>query len=538
MNSAPRFSDLLQDRLDRNPAAVAFVQDDNIVTVASFADLMDRSVAWLKRHNIAAGDRVAIWMVNRVEWLALLFALARIGAIAVSVNTRYRSEEVEQLLKRTRARMLVTHHQIQRIDFLEILSRIDPAALSDLENVAIVGEAAPAGYSACEWPLITFDVNQIEADIGVDGSSPDDVTILFTTSGTTRAPKLVMHPQRTIADHARRCAVAYRLDTADTCLLCMLPLCGVFGLNSTLAGFAADIPVVLQEVFEAKAAAALIVEHRVTHTFGSDEMYQRLCDVSISERPFPTARFFGFGAFTSSFSDVSRQCWRRGMPLYGMYGSSEVLALFSRQPDHLPLDQKLEGGGWPVAGTEANIRIRDTASGSLLPPGRSGEIEIKAPGNFIGYFEDPGATASAVVDGYFRTGDLGHLRPDGTFVFETRLGDAMRLGGHLVSPIEIEEILKTFDEIDDVHVVATTIAGKPRVAAFVVAAKACVPTRESIALRLLGKVADFKIPARVWLVDHFPQTEGANGNKTARVKLREIAQQKIDAEPHDAGTHS
>jgi len=523
---------LIEQRLEASPDATAFIEGERIITVAQFHAQCMQALAWLQAQGVRRGDRVAVWLVNRTEWLALLFALARLGAVLVSVNTRYRSEEVSHILGKSGARLLVCQPGFRKIDFVDILRGIAPDALPALEGIVVVDAGDDTAGTLLGRPVARFPGHDDGACAGsvpaADGFDPGEVTILFTTSGTTKGPKLVMHPQRTLVDHAHRCARAYGLDQPDAVMLALLPFCGVFGLNGVLAAFAAGAPAVLMDAFDGEAAAGLAQRHRVTHTFGSDEMYQRMADAAEGERPFPAARLFGFGAFTSSFGEYARQAWSRGIPLVGLYGSSEVLALFSSQPLELPVDARIEGGGRPVAAMLAQVRVRDTESGELLPPGRSGELEILAPSNFLGYFNDPQATAAVVLpDGFFRTGDLGHLRDDGTFVYETRMGDAIRLGGFLVNPVEIEAVLKRLDSVADAQVVAVEIEGRLRVVAFVIPRPGCMPAEADLIAQMAAQTASFKVPARIWFVDQYPVTQSSNGVKTQRNKLRDMAIERL-----------
>lgn len=519
---------LIEHRCEAAPDAIALIDGDTRITYAEFRALCCRTTALLQSEGVVSGDRVAVWLVNRVEWLALLFALARIGAMLVSVNTRYRSEEVSHILEKSGARSLVLQPNFRKIDFAGILAGMAASSMPALEKIIVIDGADQTAATLLGRPVVPFETGPAASQCDGTTSDPDDGAILFTTSGTTKGPKLVMHPQRTLVDHAWHCARAYGLDKPDAVMLAMLPFCGVFGLNGALAALAGGAPVVLMETFDGPAAAQLIQRHRVTHTFGSDEMYSRVMGAVPDARPFPCARFFGFGAFTSSFAEDARQAWKRDIPLFGLYGSSEVLALFSAQPANLPINARIEGGGMPAAGDAARIRIRDTDSGKLLPAGQSGEIEILAPSNFLGYFNDPDATAAAVhTDGYFRTGDLGHLREDGTFVYETRMGDAIRLGGFLVNPVEIEEVLKRLAGVADAQVVAVEIDGQMRVVAFVVRTDDAQPSENELIERTRALVAPFKVPARIWFVDAYPVTLSSNGVKTQRNKLRETAIERM-----------
>ncbi len=515
---------LVESRALTAPASVAFIVDAREVTAAQFHELCARTVSWLDKQGVARGDRVAVWMVNRMEWLALFFATARLGAILVPINTRYRSDEVTYILKKSGASMLCLQPGFRKIDFADILTRVDSADLPALKKVVVLDadDAAPAPILGCD--SVRFNAQSAEPTQSIDSSDPNTCAIVFTTSGTTKGPKLVMHPQRTLVDHARRCARAYDLDQAGAVVLAMLPFCGVFGLNVALAGLAAGAPIVMVDTFDATPTAQLLREHQVTHTFGSDEMIRRLAEAVPGDRPFPSLRFFGFGAFTSSFNEYATQAWQRGIPLFGLYGSSEVLAIFSAQHGGLPVTERIEGGGRPVAGQEAHIRIRDVENGQLLPEGESGEIEIRGPSNFIGYYNDPTSTAEAVSDdGYFRTGDIGYLRGDGSFVYKTRKGDAIRLGGFLVNPVEIEEVIKRLHGVADAQVAAIDINGSTRVVAFVIAAPGAKPTESAVIAETAAIVAPFKVPARVWFVDEYPVTMSSNGMKTQRNKLRDMA---------------
>lgn len=531
-----RFSALIQARLAVDPQAPAFVHSEGVTTVASLAHQVQCMTTWLRSVGIGPGDRVAVWLVNRVEWLALLMAAGRIGATVAAVNTRYRRGEVAHILRTSGARLLVTQLPHQRLDFLAILADLDPAKVPDLQQLAVLGNGSATPTDVTDlaaglaWPLVPLNWEQCAPDGGQDDSDSDATVVLFSTSGTTKAPKLVMHPQRTLVEHALRCAAAYRLDAPGACLLTLLPLCGAFGLNSTLAAFAAGAPVVLPALFEAEEAAALLVRHSVTHCFGSDEMVRRLAESSAAAQPFPSLRFFGFGAFTSNFSEIAQACCARGIPLHGLYGSSEVLAVFSAQSSGAPLVQRLEGGGVPVAGAQARIRIRDEATGQLLPPGQSGQIEIQAPSLFLGYYGDPAATMEAMTEGYFKTGDLGHLRPDGSLVFETRLGDAVRLGGNLVNPAEIEELLQRNPGVREAQVVAVPIQGQNRPVAFIVPEAGGGPETAVLLDQLRQTIANYKVPQRVWSLAAFPLTQGSNGNKISRAQLRQMAQERLAAE--------
>ncbi len=494
--------------LTDRPSGLAFIEGEHAYTYADLQLLAGRARAWLAAQGIGRGDRVAVWLVNRSEWLALLFALGSLGATLVAANTRYRAAELEYLLSRSKARLLVMQRDFRNIDFDAVLKGVAPQHLPPVAHLA-------AGFAPHD-PL--------DAPSGAD---PAAIAALFTTSGTTRGPKLVMHPQRTLALHACRVASAFGLGERGARLLAAMPYCGVYGLCAALAALAGGAPIVNMETPEGDAAAELVRKHAVTHIFASDELYRRMGRAVPGGNPFPSARVFGYAAFQPGALELAREAWSRRMPLCGLYGSSEVQALFSVQPPESPLDERIEPGGLP-ASPDAEVRVRELDSGRIAAPGTSGELEIRAPTNFIGYLDDADATGGAMTDdGFFRTGDIGRMRADGSFVYETRKGDAIRLGGFLVNPAEIEDLLKRIPAIADVQVTALEIAGQTRSVAFVVPAPGASLAEAGVIDAARAIMAGFKVPARVWFVEGFPTAQSANGTKIQRARLREMARERL-----------
>ena len=511
--------------LDRGaPDDIAFVVDDAAVARAAFARMVERTSAWLVAQGVGRGDVVAVWLVNRIEWLALLFAAARVGALIAAVNTRYRAADVAHVVGLSGAKLLVLEPGFRAIDFPAILAGVDRAAVPALEKLAIVG----AGEIASRWPCVRFDAFD---HAGVAAPAPqsdfDAPVLLFATSGTTRGPKLVAHSQATLAGHALSIDSALGLSARDHSLLAMLPFCGTFGMASVLAFFAAGVAIHALEAFDAGPALRILQECRITHAFGSDEMFRRILALTDAARPFPHAQLFGFAAFQPVWRESAFEADRRGLPMRGLYGSSEVQALFSIGRADAPFGDRTECGGWPMS-PQAKVRVRDAGTGQLVGPGVSGELEISAPSRFLGYYRNSEATAAAIADdGFFRTGDIGRLRADGSFIYETRAGDAMRLGGFLVGPGEIEDELKSCDGVADAQVVSVDLKGQSRCVAFVIPKAGACPSEDALIAHLRNRLAGYKVPARVFFIDAFPVADSANGVKIQRAKLRAMAMERI-----------
>lgn len=526
MRQGERLTDILDARLTREPQATAFVFDGRALSVADFARAADNAAAFLEAQGLGAGDCCAVWLVNRLEWMALLFGAARIGVTIAAVNTRYRSADLAHVLKKSGARMLVMEPGFRAIDFPAILREMDKSAAPALEKLCILGEADKGDG---RWPTVAcpdfLAGTRKPARLSQDSNAP---LLLFTTSGTTKGPKLVAHSQTTLGRHARDIARALEIDARNDRLLALLPFCGTFGMVNVLAAFAAGARVHVLEAFDAQPALALMRSEKITLGFGSDEMFRRMLSQTDEAKPFPHARLLGFAAFQPGWREFAVEAEARGAPLHGLYGSSEVQALFSVGPSDAPLAQRIEGGGRPVS-PQAIVRVRNLETGELAGPGQSGEIEIDAPSRFLGYYGDPQATAAATTpDNFFRTGDIGHLTGDGRFVYETRAGDAMRLGGFLVGPGEIEDELKMLEGVADAQVVAVDLAGQARCAAFVIPRDGAALDEGALVAALKAKLAGYKIPARIFFIDAFPVTESANGTKIQRAKLRDMAMARLE----------
>jgi fatty-acyl-CoA synthase len=501
---------------ERNASALAVTDAAATLTWRALLDRVLRVAGGLRKAGVGPDSRVALWLPNGGDYLAAIFACARLGALAVHINTRFRAAEVGGLLRRTRAVALVTQWGFAPVDFPAIFS-----ALPREDRAALRCVLAPQG-SVSAATLVGLPVLPLEgdaADAGRDEATSEAPCLTFTTSGTTSGPKLVLHDQQTIAGHAADVARRLGLDAEDAVLFGAVPFCGTFGNAAAMAAAAGGAHIVCVAQFDGAAAAASIRRHRITHLIGGDDMFGRLATAS-GGRSFDSVRFSGFAAFHSSAAVSIAAAEAVGLRPRGLYGSSEVQALFSIADG----EHRLRGGGMPV-NERARIAVRDPDTGTALPHGASGELWIDAPSRFVEYLDNPSATARAIdADGMFRTGDLAHL-VDAGFIYEARIGDAMRLGGFLVNPEEIEAVIQAQPGVAAVQVVsASRCGGDPVPVAFVRPCAGAVLQEAALRASCLQQLARFKVPERIVVVDDFPIVESPNGAKVQKVRLREIAE--------------
>ncbi len=462
------------DLFDRSSSRF-ILPDGTSVTCATIRERGCGLAARWRADGLARGDRVAIWLPNGFTYLDVLVACAAGRFVAVSVNTRFSLAEARALIARSGAKVVVD----------------------------------------ADWsrPVAPDGTTELEAPESVDPF------IVFTTSGTTSRPKMVLHTQGSIAVHGRDAAVGLGY-TADDVVLLTMPLCGTFGLSSLTAALAANSTIVVEDHFDAGETAGRIVHHRITAVNGSDDMYHRLL---LGGADLSTIRLGGYARFNSSLEGIVARAEQAGATLTGLYGMSEVQALFSARDPSGPASWRSLAGGAMVS-ADAAFRIVD------------GELWLRGPSLFRGYLAEGGdgidteLTDAAFTDGWFRTGDVAEGPAESnarnrTFTYITRMGDALRLGGFLVSPAEVEQRVLEVPGVDQALVVAVDLPTGARPVAFVVAPEGV--DEAAVIEHCEANLARYKVPVKVIVIDAFPVTPSANGNKIQNVKLREMAAEAL-----------
>lgn len=508
----------------------ALIERDRPVTYAHLLEETRRVAAGLASLGVSAGDRVALWLPNVPAWIATFFACAQLGAIAVAVNTRFRSRELADIVGRSGCKVLVYWPGFRRADFAGVLDACVPGDFPALSSVVVYaeeGDAVPA--SAIGRPAVPYASLERSAPLLTSVAAPGTGCAIFTTSGTTKAPKFVLHDQQTLAGHAFDVVRGFGLDEASVSFLAP-PLCGVFGACNALAAIAAGRPLVMLPSWDAAEALRQMDKHGVTHFNATDDAIAQLLDQTPRTPVLPGVTFVGYAAFNPAMDDLVARADARGLKVVGLYGISEIQALFARQDENASIEDRMLAGGRPV-NAEAKVRARDPDSGEVLPHGESGELEFLAPGSrMVEYFGDASATASAITpDGWYRSGDLGYAQADGRFVFLARMGDALRLGGFLVSPLEIEGVVQEVDGIEGCQVVGVMQGSALKPVGFVTLEAGARLDESAAIAQVAAKLARYKVPVRLFSIDAFPVTEGTNATKIQKHRLRDLAVQKMSA---------
>jgi fatty-acyl-CoA synthase len=512
----------LSELLIRRVAAggVAIIDRDKFIYPAAL-DLESKRVAQgLHDLGVREGDRVALWLPNVPSWLTTFFACGRLGAIVVAVNTRFRSNELADIVARSGAKVLIYWPGFRGIDFEGILHDAGADALKGLTAIIAYDEesAAPPERTVLGRRVKSFRDLASCPPYARDHARPELGCLIFTTSGTTKLPKFVLHSQLSIASHAAEAARGFGFDAPGVRGLLPVPMCGTFGMSNALMPFAMGKALVMMPTFDAQQAANAIRKHQVTHVPATGDIVAQLLHVSKEPIPYPSVRIvLGVRAGQA----VPAQA--RGLKLIGIYGSSEMQAVLSRQPYDAPPAHREIGGGRLVNAT-TQVRACNTETGRILPHGEQGELQFKGTSCMMGYFGNPEATAAAFTrDGFFKSGDLGYTVADGEYVFISRIGDVLRLAGFLVNPLEIEAVLDAHPTVAVSQVVGIDGPRGAVPVAFVLPKPGANVDEAALIAHCKKQIANYKVPHHVLPIAEFPFTASANGNKIQKAKLREMA---------------
>jgi acyl-CoA synthetase (AMP-forming)/AMP-acid ligase II len=453
----------------------------------------------LRSVGLRRGDRIAAFLPNGGLPVELLLAAARIGAVTVGVNTRYRIDDLRHVLTRARPRLLVSADSFLGIDFHDVVG----PALEGLAHRPVV-----------LWPDQVEELRAAAAMLE-DDADPTDLLVAFTTSGTTGAPKLAAHTHETTVAHLQAAARSLQVRPGSTGLM-TLPVCGTFGFVALLAVLAGGGKMVVPPRFEPASAARLVERYAVTHLNGSDDM---LLAVVEQGRTVSSWSQGVQAEFTGRGLEAVRAAETVGARVTGVYGSSETFAFLARwHPDDEVAVRGRNGG---ILVDEAmEVRAVDATTGRPVPAGQVGELQLRGPSVLGAYLEPEADVAPPLTaDGWWPTGDLGTVESPRSFVYLARLGDALRLAGFLTDPAEIEQHLLRHDAVTGASVVgAHARSGGDVAIAFVTSAR---PTNEEELLEHCRRgLANYKRPARVIIVDRFPVVDGANGVKIRKADLR------------------
>ncbi len=467
------------------------------VTVGELEARSARAAALLAARGVGRGDRVAIQLPNVPAFADFYFAVLRSGAVVVPVNPLLRAAESAYTMEDAEARVLIAWHGAE-----------PPAAGPD--PVEVIRIAEPFGGDVLDG---------FEPDPTVVDVDPEETAVILYTSGTTGRPKGAELTHRNLGLNTRAVVAALGIGPDDV-LLGTLPLYHSFGQTCTLnASIAVGARLALLTRFDAEAAVELVEREGVTILMGVPTMLAGIAAAAADHGPFPGLRIVASGGAPLPREQAENFERVTGVPVLDTWGLSETspAATLNR-----PGAARVGSVGKPIEGVEVQVVGED---GKELPAGETGQLAIRGHNVMKGYWRRPEATAEAITpDGWFLSGDLGRLDEDGYVYVVGRLKDMIIRGGLNIYPREVEEVLHRHPAVSEAAVVGVPDErlGEEVGAAVVLAPGAGAEPAE---LRdwLKQRVAPYKYPRHVWIVDELPK------GPTGKILKREIHQPEDDA---------
>ncbi|MFI4979775.1 MAG: class I adenylate-forming enzyme family protein [Nevskiales bacterium] len=485
----------------------------------------------LTAHGIRPGDRVAVWMTNQLDWAVAAYGVARCGAVLVGVNTRLSPREVAHILTLSRPAAWILE-----ADFLGKTRAVDAVA-PILATLAERGVPAPAIIlrgDPGEAPPGMLDFRAFEARMDLHPLPPaaelvaqsgrgefaelDGVAAILSTSGTTAAPKGVMLGHARLIRLAAACAERQALAPGEK-FYSVGPFFHCSGyMHALLANLLSGSTVFTTSGYRAEEAWEVISGEGITLYHGSIVPLQEITALPGFDRGrIPRFDRAWYSAPAVEMARLEALMGTRQCEVYGLTETGGNVAI-CRASD--PVAMRHDSDGRPHDGIE--VAIVDPETNRNLPDGTPGEIRVRGWNLMHGYFRDAEATAKAIdEDGWLHTGDQGVLLPGGYLKFLSRLKDVIRVGGENLSPLEVEEVLMAHPAVHEAAVVA---APHPRLTevpvAFVVAEPGPRPDPEEIRAFCRTQLANFKVPARVILLDDMPRSQAVL--RVSKARLREM----------------
>ncbi len=492
-----------------DPSSPAFIvpEDGQVLTYAQLAARIETLAGRLAGAGVRRGDRVALTLPNGPEFVLLLLAVTVLGAAAAPLNPAYTQAEFGFFLADIAPRL-----------FLIPASR--PAAAADAATAAgtpvlgveAAGDGAPALLGAASGaPGPAPASGRGPQRRSFEPGGPDDVAVVLHTSGTTSRPKQVPLLQRNLMASARTIAAHYRLGPADVSF-CVMPLFHIHGLvASAFAALSTGGAVIAPRRFTPHRFWPQAREHGATWLSACPTLHRMILDRADEGGPPGTLRFTRScsSALSPALLERAERSYR--VPMLEAYGMTEASHQMSSNP--LPPAPRVPGSVGVPTGTEIAV-IGD--GGTFLPDGSPGEVVIRGPGVMSGYVNNPGATAEAFIDGWFRTGDRGVLQ-DGYLTLHGRIKEMIIRGGENIAPAEIEQVLLAHPAVRDAVCFGIEDDKYGELVAAAVTLGQDTEASELIE-HCRGQLAAFKVPVRIDVLPEIPRTP------TGKLQRRRVAE--------------
>ncbi len=529
--------DFLEKQAEKYPDREFMVYPDRDLrfTYKQFDERVNMLAKGLLSIGITKGDHVGIWALNVPDWITFLFACAKIGAVLVTVNTAYKSHELDYVLKQSDMKAIAITEGFRDVNYLNVLYELVPELKTSsrgnlkskeypcLKSVIYVGQEKHRGlYNTSELLLLGKHTDDSELLKVKKTYNSDDVVCMQYTSGTTGFPKGVMLTHKNIINNGYY--IGENLKYTEEDRLCLtVPMFHCFGVTlGLMAMYTHGGTLVMLEQFDPLMVLAAVQKEKCTALYGVPTMF-------IAEYSHPMFDMFDLSSLRTGIMAGST-CPIEAMKkvvndmnmkeITSVYGLTEGSPGFTQTSVDDPLELRVETVGRKLPNCE--IKVVDPETGKIVGPGEVGEICSKGYNVMKGYYKMPDKTAEAIdEDGWLHSGDLVTCDENGYYTVVGRIKDMIIRGGENIYPREIEEFYYTMPGIKDVQVVGIPDDKYGEiVGAFIILEDDTDITEEDVRDFGIERIARYKVPKHVFFVDEFPLT--ASG-KIQKFKMREDA---------------
>lgn len=524
--------EILRRSAKATPDAEALVFPDERLSYAELLARVERTARRLWAAGVRPHDHVGILLPSSAGYVEMLFAASLCGAIAVMLNARYRPSELSYVIENADVKVLVTTAAgAEHGDFLGRLRQAF-SALSDATNphalelpeaprlrAVLLDEGTADGFvSLAALDARAADVSADVLDRARIGVSVRDPGMILYTSGTSANPKGCLLSHESMSREAQLIAVRWQYTHADRVwsplpLFHVAAMCGMLAIMSrggTFIGMRHFDPSASLKMIEAECATSLFVPFVTFLQAMAHAPEFETVDLS-SVRHANTC----FAAQPAKVGEI----WRKRAPHIqhvGTFGLTEAFGIVATGGGDMDLDKGFTGLGWPLLGVE--VKIVDPETGADLPNCARGEVLVRGPTLFDGYYRDPEKTAAAIdVDGWYHSGDIGSIEADGQVMFHGRFKDMLKVGGENVAAAEVEAVLAQHPAVRLAQVVGIPDERLIEVPAAFIEGDPSAATAEELMFFVRERIAPFKVPRHVRFVDEWPMS----ASKIQKFRLRQ-----------------